>query len=243
MEILVDLHTHTIASGHHTTDTVRELALSAKNKGLKYLGITDHTKGMISGAKDSYFNVLKMLSPKSIYGVNMLYSAEVNILNVNGEVDLTTEILKKLDYSIASLHEEVFKPKSESENTRAVLSAMDNKYINIIGHAENSLYPVSFPLICEKAKETNTIIEVNSVSADKEGYRGEQHYLLKSLLRECKNYGCYVSLGSDSHGKENVGDFSKSLNLLKDLSFPQDKIVNYDMNLFFKLVKNKRNEK
>ncbi len=114
MNVLADLHTHTIASGHHTTDTVREIALSAKNKGLLYVGITDHTCGMISGAKDSYFIGLKMLSSKKIYGVNLLYGAEVNIKNVQGELDVKDSLMAKLDYRIASLHKEVFKPNGEA---------------------------------------------------------------------------------------------------------------------------------
>ncbi|MFI3209762.1 MAG: PHP domain-containing protein, partial [Peptostreptococcaceae bacterium] len=40
MKILIDLHTHTIVSGH-AYSTVEENIKSAKEKGLKYLGMSE----------------------------------------------------------------------------------------------------------------------------------------------------------------------------------------------------------
>ena len=241
MKVLVDSHTHTIASGHYTHDTIRELALSAKNKGLAFLGITDHSKAVISGAKDSYFKSLKMLSPKSIYGVKMLYGAEVNVIDLDGNVDLPNDIMNYLDYTVCSLHEEVIKPSSESANTKALLKAMDNKFINIIGHPENSAYPVNFSLLCEHAKQTNTIIELNAASIKKDGYRGDQRLLATALMRECKRFNCYVSLGSDSHGKDLIGDFNDCIALLKEVGIQEQYVVNCNIDTFYEVINKKRN--
>lgn len=238
MKICVDLHTHTIASGHHTTDTVRHIALSASEKGFEAVGITDHAPKMLSGAKQDYFNSVKMLSPSSMYGVKILYGAELNISNASGEIDLPEFILTKLDYTIASLHKEVFKPSTESENTKAILNAMQNKFVNIIGHPENPDYTVNFSQICECAKETGTIIELNSASLG--GYRGDRTEIATSLVRECKKFGTYISLGSDSHGREKVGDFSKSLEILRKLDFPEDLVVNTNLDTFKRIVNLKR---
>lgn len=242
MKIICDLHTHTIASGHHTKDTVFMLAKTASEKGLSYLGITDHSKGMTNGAKDSYFINLKTLSPLKINGVGMLYGIEANIVDSNGSLDVNNDVLKKLDYAIASLHEETFKPQSESANTNAILKVMDNPFVNIIGHPENAEYPVNFSLICEKAKETDTIIELNTESVKKDGYRGNQREKAKELMLACKKYGCYVSLGSDSHGKERVGDLDEGVALLEEVGISPDKVVNTDITLFKYIISKKRNK-
>lgn len=240
MKIICDLHTHTIASGHYTTDTLTMIARAAKDKGLEYLGVTDHTKGIPNAAKDDYFINLKTLSPKKLFGVNMLYGAEVNIADEFGHVDLSEDILKKLDYAIASLHEEVFLPHCESANTNAILNAMDNKYVNIIGHPENGAYPVNFSLICEKAKDTDTIIELNTESIRKDSYRGDQSLLAKALMRECKKYDCYVSLGSDSHGQKRIGDLNDGVLLLEEIGVNPNKVVNTNIDLFKRIIDKKR---
>ena len=45
MEFTLDLHTHTVASGH-AYSTVQEMAKAAADKGLKLLGITEHAQGI-----------------------------------------------------------------------------------------------------------------------------------------------------------------------------------------------------
>lgn len=243
MKIEVDLHTHTVSSMHHTKDTTRLLALTASERGLSYLGITDHSKGNFSGANESHFVTQKMLSPKVMYGVNLLYGAEVNILDGNGKVDLSDTVMKKIDYVIASLHSDVFKPSYESYNTNAIMRAMDNPLINIIGHPENSEFPVNFSLLADYAKETGTALELNSASVEYGGYRGDQRLLAKALLIECKKYGTFITLGSDSHGKDKVGSFRESIELLEEVSFPEDKILNLNVGNFLSFVYTKRTKK
>lgn len=240
MNSFIDTHTHTIASGHYTTDTVRNLAEEASKKGLEYLGVTDHSFGVLTGAKESYFLNLKLLSPKNIYGVKMLYGAEVNILGTNGKIDLSDETMAKLDYCIASLHSDCYKPSTEKDNTLALTNAMKNKFVNIIGHAENSEYPADFSLVAECASDTGTMIELNGSSVMNGGYRGNQRPYAKKLLTECKKQKTYISLGSDSHGRERVGYFKDCLELLGEVSYPEDLIVNFNRELFFKLISEKR---
>ena len=45
MKIELDVHTHTIASGH-AFSTLQEMAQAAAGKGLKVLGITEHSPGI-----------------------------------------------------------------------------------------------------------------------------------------------------------------------------------------------------
>ena len=100
---LSDMHTHSIASGHGTSCTISDMAKSASRKGLKLLGITDHGPATLAAGTASYFRSLTY-SPRKRFNVELLYGIELNILDVNGKVDLEQELLEKLDYSIASIH-------------------------------------------------------------------------------------------------------------------------------------------
>ena len=55
-----DLHTHTIASGHATTDTIALLAKAAFLRGMKCLGISDHGPASMGSAGLSYFWIFRI---------------------------------------------------------------------------------------------------------------------------------------------------------------------------------------
>ena len=79
MRELIDLHTHTVSSGH-AYSTVKENIDSARDKGIKYLGISDHAPKMPGTAHIYHFHNLRVI-PKHIDGVNVFVGAEVNILD------------------------------------------------------------------------------------------------------------------------------------------------------------------
>ena len=107
MQAKMDLHTHSVASGHHTTDTVTDMAREAKKRGAEYLGITEHAPKMLGSCGKSYFSSLSY-SDKKLFGVNILYGAELNVLSRDGKVDLEKSDCKNLVYCIASIHKEIF---------------------------------------------------------------------------------------------------------------------------------------
>ena len=54
MNFVLDVHTHTLASGH-AYSTIREMAQTASEKGLKLLGITEHGPKMPGSCPRHYF--------------------------------------------------------------------------------------------------------------------------------------------------------------------------------------------
>ncbi len=240
MKILFDPHVHTIASGHHTTDTITDIAKKARELGLDAVGITDHSFFMPNGAKPSYFKSLA-LAEKSKCGVEILYGAETNVIDYDGNIDLGLDVLKGLSFTIASLHKDCIKPKDKETHTKCLLSAMENKYINIIGHMDNPHYPVDFSRLVIKAKQTGTLIELNSASIEPNGYRGDATETDREFLSLAKKHSLYIVLSSDSHGKGHIADFTRSLKLVDEVGFPRSLIVNYDLDLFKNIVNKKRN--
>ena len=240
MKAKMDLHTHSIASGHHTLDTVTTLAKRAKELGLEYLGITDHAPKMQGSANVNYFRNLHY-ADRVIHGVKILYGAELNVLNESGEIDLPFDVLDGLDFAIASLHKQVFKPKSQQENTKALVNAMRNCYVAAIGHPNDQTFDIDVKTLVEEAKNTGTILELSSVGISPEGYRDHDVERLVKMLLLCKQKGVYIMLGSDSHGVGKIGDFKNSYKLLETLDFPPELVVNYNPKKFLEIVKTKRN--
>ena len=86
MKIELDVHTHTIASGH-AFSTLQEMVQAASEKGLKLLGITEHAPGIPGSCSPIYFRNLYVV-PRRMYGVDLLLGAEINILDCEGNIDM-----------------------------------------------------------------------------------------------------------------------------------------------------------
>ena len=67
MKIELDVHTHTIASGH-AFSTLQEMAQAAAGKGLKVLGITEHSPGIPGTCHPIYFRNFACGSPPDVWG-------------------------------------------------------------------------------------------------------------------------------------------------------------------------------
>ena len=70
----MDLHTHSVASGHGTTQTIAELAKTACARGIHVLGISDHGPATPGSCRESYFRSLKT-APHKRCGITILYGA------------------------------------------------------------------------------------------------------------------------------------------------------------------------
>lgn len=227
----LDVHTHTIASGHGSSATITDMAKAAAAKNLKLLGISDHGPATLGGGHISYFRSLAHAQRKRL-GVEMLYGAEVNILNTSGKLDLDDEILEKLDYAIASIHKPIMKPGTVEENTKAYIEAMKNPYVRIIGHCDDANFPVDYLAIVKAAMKNNVVLEINNSSLSPNGYRGDTRFNDLMILNLCNHFHYPVILSSDSHGINHVGDFENSMKMVKLANMPDELILNYSSKAF-----------
>ena len=232
-----DVHTHTIASGHGSSATMTDMAKAAQAAGLKMIGISDHGPKTLGGGRVSYFRSLAFAQPKRL-GVRMLYGAEANILNIEGKLDLEDSILEKLDYVIASIHRPVFQCGTEEENTTAYIRAMENPYVNIIGHCDDQKFPVDYFALFQAAMKNHVLLEINNSSLSPDGYRGDTRYADLILLNLSKHFNYPVLFSSDSHGTKHVGDFRYTGELAKLAEVPEDLILNYSVRKFMGFLGN-----
>lgn len=224
---VMDLHTHTIASGH-AYNTIYEMARSASEKGLQLLGITDHGPSMMSAVPKNYFNNFKML-PRKIYGVNIMFGCELNILDYDGNVDLELFMLKKQDFAVASIHKACYTIGTSSQNTDAYINAMKNPYIQIIGHPDDTDIPVDYEGLVLAAKENQVLLEMNSESLHPRCARKGTYANYLIMLELCKKHGVPIVLDSDAHCEIDVGNHIRSTGILKNIEFPQELVINRSM--------------
>ena len=83
----VDLHTHSLISGH-ALNTVDELAREARKKKMHLLGIVEHGPSMEGTPHEGYFWISDKLN--KLYGIEILLGVEANIISENGEIDLNS---------------------------------------------------------------------------------------------------------------------------------------------------------
>ncbi len=229
MRYLIDTHTHTIASGH-AYNTIDEMTRKANSIGLENLAITEHTPKMPGSCNMLYFTNLKIL-PERKYDVNRLFGCEANIVNLYGEVDMPDGLLRKMDIVIASFHIPCVKAGSVKENTRALINAMKNPYIDIIGHPDDSRYAVDMEMVVDAAKEYQTLLELNNSSLKPNGPRqGARENDIK-MLELCKKKDVCITIGSDAHIEEDICNFGFAEELLEEVDFPDRLIVNKDIDL------------
>lgn len=222
---LSDLHTHSIASGHGTSCTISDMAKSAGAKGLKLLGITDHGPATLAAGTPSYFRSLTF-SPRKRFGVDLLYGIELNILDTEGKTDLEEELLQNMDYAIASMHTQNYRPRSREENTLAYLNVMKHPCVKILGHIDNPQFPANYEALAASANECGVVFEINEASLAPYGYRGDTRANNMEILRCCLKHQVPVLLSSDSHGSEHIGDFTCAAEFVHEALFPEELILN-----------------
>ncbi|MEG0176496.1 phosphatase [Anaerorhabdus sp.] len=236
MKNILDLHTHTISSGH-AYSTLQENIKAAKDKGLKYYGMSDHAPGIPGGTHFFHFKNLSVIPPM-IDGVRVLRGCELNIIDENGIVDLDEDVLMSLDYCVASFHTPCYSTTHTLEDNMSAYKAIcNNPYIQVIGHPDDDRYPCDFDQLAKMALETNTLIEINNSSLRPISSRVNGIENCRKILEACKKVGCMIVLDSDAHISFDVGNTDHTDALLAEVDFPNDLVLNYNEDKISKYIK------
>jgi len=132
-------------------------------------------------------------------GFKVLQGCETNILN-DGSIDIKDEALKKLDFVIAGIHSNFKMEKTKM--TERIIKAMKNQNVDIISHPTGRIikrrdeYQIDFDKILRVAKETGTILEINSFP--------ERLDLNDQNIRRAKEARVKMIINTDSHHKDQL---------------------------------------
>ncbi len=205
-DIKGDLHCHSDWDGGE--NSIEEMAQAAMDMGYEYIGISDHTKflrienGLNEKQLLKQHEAIKKINEKlekQGKKFRVLHGCEANILT-DGSIDIKDEVLAKLDYVIAGAHSALKQEKPKM--TERLIRAIKNPNVDIISHPTGRLiskrdeYLVDFDEMLKAAKETGTILEINSSP--------ERLDLKDIYIRRAKNEGIKMIINTDSHQKEQL---------------------------------------
>lgn len=237
MKFVADLHIHTVNSGH-AYSTVMEIASVAAVKGLALIALTDHGPSMPGAPHAYHFGNLAAI-PDELFGVRVLKGIEANIIDRDGTLDLDEHRLSKLDIVLAGLHTICSPNGSAAENTKMMINAMKNPWVDVIVHPGNPEYPVDEEEIVKAAVEYGVALEVNnsSLTVSREGSRPH----CDKIACLAKQYGAKLLAGTDSHFALAVGDFSQAAELLtRNNLLPRD-VLNSSLELIKQHLRRRSN--
>ena len=178
---------------------MEELAQSARERGYRYLAVTDHSRSLYVASGLTEERVLKQCKEirhlnKGFTDFHLLAGIEVEILP-DGSLDFEDELLAEMDIVIASVHSG-FNQDRETI-TRRVISALQNEHVDIIGHPTGRLlgrrdpYDIDVDVLLEVAAETGTALEINA-SPDRLDLNDE-------YVHQGKELGVRFAVNTDAH--------------------------------------------
>lgn len=167
-----DLHMHTSATDGRAT--IREMVAAARQRGLEYIAITDHSKrvSMAGGLDadrlraqwDEVDRVNEELKEEGAKFV-VLKGIECDILEA-GPMDLDDDVLAEADWVIASLHYGQQQPREKI--MQRLLGAIEHPSVSIVAHPTGRLigkrapYDVAVDELIAAAAEHGKLLELNA---------------------------------------------------------------------------------
>jgi len=200
-DIKGDFHVHSNWNGG--ADSIEEISQAAQKMGYEYIGISDHTKFLRieHGLNERQLaeqrkEIDKLNSKFKIQNskFRILQGCEANIL-ADGSIDIDDKVLAQLDYVIAGVHSQM--KMSKDQMTERIIKAMRNPNVDIISHPTGRLierrdeYQIDFGMILKTAKETGTILEIDSYP--------DRLDLKDTNIKKAKEAGVKMVVNTDSH--------------------------------------------
>jgi DNA polymerase (family X) len=216
---------------NHTTwsdgkNTVREMAEAAQAIGLSYLGISDHSKSSFQANGLSEERLLSQIEEirkfnRELEDIHLFAGCEVDILK-DGRLDYGDDILKQLDFVVASVHNAMQQP--EDEMTRRVIRAMENPFVTMLGHPTGRLLltrqgsAINMAKIIDCAAETGTWIEINASP-----YRLDMDW---RWWHRARDKGVKCSINPDAHRVGQLGFLRLGANVARKGWLRREDVVN-----------------
>jgi DNA polymerase (family 10) len=196
-DLVGDLHMHTTASDGKAS--LREMAVAAKQRGLAYIAVTDHSprvsmaRGLDASRLREQWLQIDDLN-RELDGFTVLKGIECDILEKGG-MDLPDDVLSEADWVIASIH--YGQQQSRAQITDRILGALENPHVSIIAHPTGRLigrrepYAVELDQVFAAAARCRKMLEINANPARLD--------LDDVACAAAKRHGVPIVISSDAH--------------------------------------------
>lgn len=234
-DIRGDLHTHTEWSdGRHS---MREMVEAAKARGHEYIAITDHSvssrvaNGLTPERLLAHMDEVRSIN-EEVSGIEVLAGSEVDILN-DGNLDFADDVLAQLDIVVASVHAGF--NMSEADMTKRMIRAIENPFVNIIGHPTGRLlgrrpgYALNLNAVIQAAVEHHVVLEINASS--------NRLDLEPDMARKANEAGVLLTINTDAHAVPQLQQTCFGINVARRAWLTKDAVINtYSLDTLRKLL-------
>ncbi len=208
-----DLHMHTKESDGRAT--LAEMAEAARERGLAYIAITDHSKSlaMTNGLDEkralAFAHQVREMDQRDL-GLRVFSGLECDIMR-DGAMDLTNDALAELDWVVGSVHS--YMNLEPAEMTDRLLRALECPYLRAIGHPTGRIllhrdaFPFDFEAVAEAAARRNVYLEINASP--------ERLDLSATLIRTAKAKGCKFVISTDAHHPKHLANMSYGVRMAR----------------------------
>ena len=208
------LHVHSTWSDGQ--NTIREMAEACIAHGFMYLGITDHSKAAAyaGGLSEDRLRLqqeeIDRLNEEYAGRLRILKGTECDILK-DGALDYTDEVLASLDFVVASIHSNF--NLSPEEQTRRMLRAISNPYVNIIGHPTGRIllgragYSLDMEAVVDAAAAQGVSIEINASPLRLD--------LDWRLVHRARDKGMKIPIDPDAHTLDGLDDMRYGIGIAR----------------------------
>ncbi len=203
------------------------MANAARELGLQYLGIADHSKSSFQahGLEEKQLMEqvarIKELNKSFSDDFKIFAGVECDILR-DGALDFADEVLSQLDFVVASVHSVM--SLSEKEMTDRMIRATENRFVTMLGHPTGRLLlsrdasEVDLPAIIEAAARTKTIIELNA--------NPRRLDLDWRFWRLAKSKGVLCSINPDAHSTAGLEDLWFGVQIARKGWLQREDVIN-----------------
>jgi len=244
VKLLCDYHTHTIYSrNNHAKGTIRENAEAAISKGLKELWITDHGPShmMYGIRRDKFQEVREEIDRLNIEfqgKLKIYFGVEANVMSYDGKIDVGEYELQFLDGVNVGYHYGIINSDLKSffyffianplsriipamrnwikeKNTDGLINVVSKNKIQIVTHPGDKV-DVNIERLARACEKVDTALEINS----------SHRNMNEDDIKEALKTNVLISVGSDAHRPERIGNFEKALERIAKANVPLDRIIN-----------------
>jgi DNA polymerase (family X) len=220
-----DLHSHTTASDG--TASITEMVEAAIAKGYQFLGITDHSKsqvianGLTADRLLKHVKEIRKIGDRHKGKIRLFAGCEVDIL-VDGRLDFEDSVLAELDFVVASPH--ISLKQDERKATDRIKRAIENRYVNLIGHPTGRLInsreglPLRFSELFPLAAQNGTAMEINA------GY--PRLDLNEINARAAIEAGVMLSINTDAHSPDGFEEMIFGVNVARRAWATKANVIN-----------------
>ncbi|MDT0632889.1 helix-hairpin-helix domain-containing protein [Rubrivirga litoralis] len=202
------VHNHTTASDGSAT--LREMCDAARERGLGYFGVCDHSRSLqiahglsVDAVLGQVEEVARLNDDYAAEGVGfrVFSGSEVDIL-ADGSMDFPDSVLAQLDVVVASVHQGF--NMTEAEATARVVRAVSNPHVDVLGHPTGRLllrregYPLDHEAVLDACAEHGVAVELNA-----NPWRLDVDW---TFVRAARERGVLVSINPDAHSTDGLDD-------------------------------------